>query len=210
MAAYWPWFVLGFVALVAVALVARAVLRTVAGFVAEVRHARLVEAPVEIRTVATLREVESRLLAAEDALRSVLRRSWGEWIGFGNPALRQRELVAGWGELVQAQRSLREIARTTGHSFDPGDDAALVEDPMHALAVRKAWLVWGALMLLPWFFRTTYTFVTLRRRVQPLLATVRALEEEVRGVRVEEDRRAATSPGAPPRTAWSRAQLRVA
>lgn len=179
-------------------LVARALLRTVSGLVAE-RRALLAGGPAE--TVGypadrdgwtALRDAGTLLVGAEQGLRESLRKARWEIVALGDADARQYAVLAACGELLHAQRALRHGAERLRRAADVGRDAPLVEDPMRALAVRGAWGLWVLLMLLPTPIRGLYRYVALRRQIVPLLERVEALQDQVDAVR-------RTAPPAPQR-----------
>jgi hypothetical protein len=143
----------------------------------------------------TLDDAETRLLAALDGLRRVQRQLWWEVPGLGDPALRQRDLVAATAELIHGQRTLAALHRARPYlDLSPGDPVALVEDPVQSLALRRAWLPWLALTMLPGFVRGSWRCLVLRRRVAALLEVAQELDDRVSLVRASLDLEPAATP----------------
>lgn len=170
-------------------MLALAAFRTVSRFRSELVRIRLSDGLDEVRVrevptdrdgVSDLREAVSLLISAEGGFRSGLRRARWELVGLGNPELRLIELATASGELLQAQKAIRQARlKMPNVGIEAGQDVPVFHDPVRALAARGRWGTWAALSVLPRFVRGVYGYRRTRAQILELLEVTEALLEQV-------------------------------
>lgn len=170
-------------------MLALAAFRTVSRFRSELVRIRLSDDLDEVRVrevptgrdgVSDLREAASLLISAEGGFRSGMRRARWELVGLGNPELRLIELATASGELLQAQKAVRQAnLKLPNLGVDAGQDVPVFHDPVRALAARGHWGLWAFLSVMPRFVRGIYGYRRTRRQVLELLDVTESLLEQV-------------------------------
>jgi hypothetical protein len=131
-----------------------------------------------------LREAASLLIAAEGGFQNGLRRAKWELVGLGDAEARRADLASASGDLLQAQRAIRQAnLKMPGMALDAGRDVPVFHDPVQALAARGHWVGWAALSVLPNVFAAAYGYRGTRAELLRLTAMSRALLAQVEAYR---------------------------